>query len=284
MPAGISIMNRQIAYKFNAKSYYYHVCVISRSGDINAVKNHVNRFLSEFKVLAIGYGYNPFIHAHIIIQSRKKIDFRKYHVTGLFVKFIHIRSRLHFDNVFEYVTNHPETLIYHDEKVMDGGGKMVDGLDEIKEMLVNIQRRLDTIENRIDALENDVKAVKMETNDETANVERKTLADKVSAKAQTSNGTKPDAEPERIEVRTRIATFIVQKSRKGVALRIRFAPFVKPNQKGEYYLSLTPDEFKALAVQLNNAVNSFVQSGSGGRNKKSGNVKIERGFKKALEE
>ena len=261
MTAVITTIKPNRDYKFNPRTNYYHVCIISRSGDINAILNHVNRFLSEFPVLAVGFDNKPYVHAHLIIRSRRKIDFSKYHKSGLYVKFIPIRDRMHFNNVFEYVTNHPETFIYHDEKVRDGEN-MTDGFEDLKSWL---EKKFGEIEKRIEALENE---------------RNKTT---VVAKRTPVNGTSPDAEPERIEIRTRVATFIVQKSRKGIALRIRFAPFIKTNPKGEYYLSLTPDEFKALAVQLNNALDSFTTSdNSGGKN--SGKVSVKTGFKKALEE
>jgi len=264
---------------FYGKAYYYHVCIISRSGDYNAIQNHVNRFLSEFKVLAIGYGLNPYAHAHLVIRSKRKIDYRKYHVSGLYVKFIPIRSRLHFNNVVEYVSNHPETLIYHDEKVMDGGSMSEGGFEEIKTMLVDIQRRLDTIENRIDVLDAEMQDVKKQIHEQTETPQRKTLADKVRVESTAPDTTPKSSEPERIEVRTRVATFVFQKSRKGVAIRVRFASFVKPNSKGEYYLSLNHDEFKALAIQVYNALNSFVPSESDGKNSgnRKTNVKVNRG-------
>jgi len=284
MPDGHRNMVSSGLNNFYGKAYYYHICIISRSGDYKAVEDHVKCISSHFPVIAIGYGLSPFVHAHIIIRSKRQIDYRKYHVPGLYVKFILIRSRLHFNNVVKYISNHPETLIYNNEKVMDGGSMSGGELAEIKELLLGIQRRLDSLENRIDVLDAEMQDVKKQIHEETATVERKTLADKVKETETTERRTEKSTEPERIEVRTRVATFVFQRSRKGVALRIRFASFVKPNNKNEYYLALTPDEIKALARQIINAVKSFTTSDPRNSGKKSGNVKIETGFKKALEE
>jgi len=277
-------MNYGNINNFYGKAYYYHICIISRSGDYKAVQNHVNRFLSEFPVLAIGYGSNPFVHAHVIIRSRRKIDYHKYHKSGLYIKFILIRSRLHFNNAVEYVSNHPETLIYHDEKIRDGDSMSDGGIEEIKTMLANIQRRLDSIENRIDVLDAEMQDVKKQIHEETAKVERKTLADKVKETDERPTEEHRTSGKYRIGVRTTPATFTLFGSRKGIGMEIRFAKFVKQNRNGGFYVSLTPDEAYALARQIINAVKSFTTSDPRNSGKKSGNVKIETGFKKALEE
>ena len=69
-----------------------------------------------------------------------------------------------------------------------------------------------------------------------------------------ANGKTSEAESktemQSVEIRAGAMTVIVQESRKGVALRIRFRSFVKPNNKGEYYVALTPDEYKQLIAGL----------------------------------
>jgi len=277
-------MNDGKLNNFYGKAYYYHVCIISRSCDYNAIQKLVKRISSDFPVIALGYGLNPYAHAHLVIRSKRRINYRKYHVSGLYVKFIPIRSQLHFNNVVKYVSNHPETFIYYHDPNSHGGVGMSDGLDEIKQLLETVVRRLDTIENRIDVLDAEMQDVKKQIYEQTETPQRKTLADKVRVESTAPDTTPKPSEPERIEVRTRVATFVFQRSRKGVAVRIRFAGFVKPNSKGEYYLSLNHDEFKALAVQVQNALESFGSSGDNPKSSKSSNVKIEKGFKKALEE
>ena len=267
------------AYKFYRRSYYYHVCVINRSGDYNAVKRYVSSILRKFDVIAVGFDNNPFAHAHVLIRSSRRLNIYDFISPNLFIKLIPVKNKTHFMNLLTYIHGHPKKYINLDGHIRDGDSMSGNELAEIKTMLVDIQRRLDTIENRIDTLENDVKAVKTETTDKSDKVERKTLADKISERQERRMEERRETEPERIEVRTRVATFIFQRSRKGVAVRIRFAGFVKPNSKGEYYLSLNHDEFKALAVQVQNALESFGSSESGGKNSgnRKTNVKVNRG-------
>jgi len=49
---------------------------------------------------------------------------------------------------------------------------------------------------------------------------------------------------ESVEVNLSRMSIRLQQARKGVAMRIRFAKYVKPNRKGEYYVILTEDDIR----------------------------------------
>ena len=49
---------------------------------------------------------------------------------------------------------------------------------------------------------------------------------------------------ESVEVNLSRMNIRLQQARKGVAMRIRFAKYVKPNRNGEYYVILTEDDIR----------------------------------------
>ena len=55
---------------------------------------------------------------------------------------------------------------------------------------------------------------------------------------------------ESVEVNLSRMNIRLQQARKGVAMRIRFAKYVKPNRKGEYYVILTEDDIRNLINAL----------------------------------
>jgi len=55
---------------------------------------------------------------------------------------------------------------------------------------------------------------------------------------------------ESVEVNLSRMNIRLQQARKGVAMRIRFAKYVKPNKKGEYYVILTEDDIRSLTYAL----------------------------------
>ena len=57
-------------------------------------------------------------------------------------------------------------------------------------------------------------------------------------------------EAETVEVSLSRMNIRLQQARKGIAMRIRFAKFVKPNQKGEYYVILTEKDVRNLINAL----------------------------------
>jgi len=57
-------------------------------------------------------------------------------------------------------------------------------------------------------------------------------------------------EAETVEVNLSRMNIRLQQARKGVAMRIRFAKYVKPNQKGEYYVILTKEDVRNLMNAL----------------------------------
>jgi len=55
---------------------------------------------------------------------------------------------------------------------------------------------------------------------------------------------------ESVEVNLSRMNVRLQQARKGVAMRIRFAKYVKPNRNGEYYVILTEDDIRNLINAL----------------------------------
>jgi len=55
---------------------------------------------------------------------------------------------------------------------------------------------------------------------------------------------------ESVEVNLSRMNIRLQQARKGVAMRIRFAKYVKPNRNGEYYVILTEDDIRSLTCAL----------------------------------
>ena len=58
-------------------------------------------------------------------------------------------------------------------------------------------------------------------------------------------------EAETVEVNLSRMNIRLQQARKGVAMRIRFARYIKPNNKGEYYVILTEKDVAQLIQALN---------------------------------
>jgi len=91
----------------------------------------------------------------------------------------------------------------------------------------------------------------------------------------------PQPELKNAEINLSAMRVIVQQSRKGVALRIKFARFIKANNRGEYYIALTPDEYRNLIAGLQSYLNGINGQTANGKNA-NGNkpkVKVESGFK-----
>ena len=112
------------------------------------------------------------------------------------------------------------------------------------------------LEDRVSKLERDVAEIK--------EMLKQLLGDRKSVN---------DIKLERIEVNLSRMTVIIQKARKGIALRIKFPAYIKPNNKGEYFVVLQSDDVKALAIQLMNAYRSFTDN----KSRTGSNVKIVRG-------
>ena len=55
---------------------------------------------------------------------------------------------------------------------------------------------------------------------------------------------------ESVEVNLSRMNIRLQQARKGVAMRVRFAKYVKPNNRGEYYVILTEDDIRNLINAL----------------------------------
>ena len=75
----------------------------------------------------------------------------------------------------------------------------------------------------------------------------------------------------------------LQPARKGVAMRIRFARYIKPNNKGEYYVILTEKDVAQL-VQALNSVKIPKQENEENTVGDGKSVNIVKGFDKAVKE
>ena len=75
----------------------------------------------------------------------------------------------------------------------------------------------------------------------------------------------------------------LQPARKGVAMRIRFARYIKPNNKGEYYVILTEKDVAQL-VQALNSVKIPKQENEENTVGDGKSVNVVKGFDKAVKE
>jgi len=76
---------------------------------------------------------------------------------------------------------------------------------------------------------------------------------------------------ESVEVNLSRMNIRLQQARKGVAMRIRFAKYVKPNNRGEYYVILTEKDVRDLVNALQTI--KIPQNVSNSENNR--NVKVE---------
>jgi len=75
----------------------------------------------------------------------------------------------------------------------------------------------------------------------------------------------------------------LQPARKGVAMRIRFARYIKPNNRGEYYVILTEKDVAQLIQALNSVKIPSTQD-EGNTVSNNGGVNVVKGFDKAVKE
>jgi len=75
----------------------------------------------------------------------------------------------------------------------------------------------------------------------------------------------------------------LQPARKGVAMRIRFARYIKPNNKGEYYVILTEKDVAQL-IQALNTVKIPKQENEENTVGDGKSVNVVKGFDKAVKE
>ena len=75
----------------------------------------------------------------------------------------------------------------------------------------------------------------------------------------------------------------LQPARKGVAMRIRFARYIKPNNKGEYYVILTEKDVAQLIQALNTVKIPNTQDDENTVSD-SKSVNVVKGFDKAVKE
>jgi len=76
---------------------------------------------------------------------------------------------------------------------------------------------------------------------------------------------------ESVEVNLSRMNVRLQQARKGVAMRIRFAKYVKPNNRGEYYVILTEKDVRDLV----NALQTIKIPQTGNTQRRSNSVKVE---------
>ena len=150
------------------------------------------------------------LHVHILFKPKSFIPFGLFSGNGVYTKFIRIKSRRHYFNVINYINGHK----------IRGGGEMkkeefvrfvVDGLNELRE--------------KVGKLEEEIRELKQ-------------------------SKTETQGQSDSVEVNLSRMNIRLQQGRKGVAMRIRFARYVKPNNRGEFYVILTKDDIKSLMTAL----------------------------------
>ena len=191
-----------------------------------------NRIRMSFnlKVIEFVFAGKPYMHIHAVVYSSTRLDYaevRKLIPPGFHFDIRILRYHADVKRAVIYVQKHdPFNLVYPGEtvRVINSYGKK-----NMEGMYMNeLDERLSRLEETVSKL---------------ADVVEK-LAEKVSRQ------TEPQSELKNAEINLSAMRVIVQKSRKGVALRIKFARFIKANNRGEYYIALTPDEYKSLIVGL----------------------------------
>ena len=177
-------------------------------------------------VLAFRFSDDPYYHIHAVIKTNGRIrydDVHKIIPNGFHVHFAPLRKKSDIERAKKYVSrHHPAPFVNADEGVTfinrDGNNiREVSYMPDLEERLSRLERAVERIVETLETLAN-----------------RKT------------EETKTDNEPQSVNIELGAINVTVQEARKGVALIIKFANYVKRNRNGEYYVALTPDEYRKL--------------------------------------
>jgi len=219
------------------------------------VSDVLKRISRAFDALLVEYVLTdqPYYHAHAVIVARVRIDYRVIHrivPSGFHVNLKPLRNPSDIAKARLYVANHKPADSSNRDKSVTLINRYGNKYSEVVDTS-DIEERLSRIEKAVESLAKVVEE----------------LAKKRTQQAETKQS-------ERTEIDIGSIRIIAQKSRKGAALRIRFAPYVKPNKAGEYYIALSVDDLKKIILGLQ----SFANEISGDTEKKP-RVRVERGFK-----
>jgi len=223
----------------------YHVCLILNGNKYDGVYDFI-KYLSHYDVVIAGFELNPKPHFHFLIKSRSRLSYHDFRVDGCAVKLIRVKSRRHYFNLLKYIRDH--------EKVCGGGSVK-------KEEFVRF------VKESFETLRKEVAEIKRE------------LANLKTTATDTATTLKTDV----VEVNLSRMNVRLQPARKGVAMRIRFARYIKPNNKGEYYVILTEKDVAQLIQALNTVKIPNTQDDENTVSD-SKSVNVVKGFDKAVKE
>ena len=182
--------------------------------------------LVDANVLAFRFSDDPYYHIHAVIKTNGRIRYDNVHKIvpkGFHVHFALLKRKSDVENAKEYVLRHrPAHYVSVDSNVTfinRDGNKIVGG-----EEMSDVEERLERLEKTVEKLASVVEKLANGKTDET----------------------KTDNEPQSVSIDLGAINVTVQPARKGVALIIKFANYVKRNRNGAYYVALTPDEYRKL--------------------------------------
>jgi len=182
--------------------------------------------LVDADVLAFRFSDDPYYHIHAVIRTNGRIRYDHVHKIvpkGFHVHLAPLRKKSDVEDAIEYVLRHrPVSIVHADESitVIKRDGKNICEVGSMSD-----------IEERLERLEKTVERI-VETLEKLANGKTET---------ETENN-----EPQSVSIDLGAINVTVQPARKGVALIVKFANYVKRNRNGAYYVALTPDEYRKL--------------------------------------
>ena len=202
-------------------------------------------------VIAFRFSDDPYYHIHAVISVKGRIRYDHVHEIvpkGFHVHLAPLKRKSDVEDAIEYVLRHrPVSIVHADENitVIKRDGKNIREVESMSD-----------IEERLERLEKTVERI-VETLEKLANGK--------------TEETKTDNEPQSVNVDLGAINVTVQPARKGVALIIKFANYVKRNRNGAYYVALTPDEYRKLldGLQSFNVSETNANSNTNTNGKKS---------------
>jgi len=214
----------------------FHVCIIIRKDNYENVSETLFKLFEFGKIIKFAIGDNP-LHIHLLFKPNSFIPFNIFSRNGVYVKFIRIKSIFHYYNLVNY---------FHGHKIK-GGGEMKE-----KEFVKFIVDSLKELKEKVGKLETEINELK---NTQSRSTDR-------SMKSET------------VEINLSRMNVRLQQARKGVAMLIRFAKYIKPNNRNEYYVILTEEDINQLTTALQSIKIPKPNKSSGYKNN---NIKVEKG-------
>jgi len=182
--------------------------------------------LVDADVLAFRFSDDPYYHIHAVISVKGRIRYDHVHEIvpkGFHVHLVPLKRKSDVENAKEYVLRHrPVDIVHADENItfIKRDGKNIREVGSMSDL----EERLERLEKTVEKL---------------ASVVEK-LANGKTEETETDN------EQQSVDIDLGAINVTVQPARKGVALIIKFARYIKQNRNGEYYIALTPDEYRKL--------------------------------------